>query len=133
MNIHPLDFTAMYGDVMGGNPDYDLLLSWWVPDYPSGAASIQLRYDSSVIDGGSNFSRYSSSEVDAMMKAALAEADPDAAAMMWGDIDQRIMQDAPTVPLFYTRSAFLGGSNVTNYFVPRFPSFQNYLKISLGE
>lgn len=131
VEIHPLDFASMYGDVMGGNPDYDLLLSWWVPDYPSGAASIQLRYDSAMIDGGSNFSRYSDPEVDALMQAATVETDPDAAAALWGEIDQRIMADAPTVPLFYTRSAFLGGSGVSDYFVPAYPSFQNYLTISV--
>ncbi|MFT4234359.1 MAG: ABC transporter substrate-binding protein [Microbacterium sp.] len=131
VNIHPLDFATMYGDVMGGNPDYDLLLSWFTPDYAS-ASSLQLRYDTSMIDGGSNFSRYSNPDVDDLMAQAIAESDPDAAAGLWSQAEKQILGDAVTVPLFYTRSAFLEGSNVTAE-VPAYPSFQNYLTIQLDE
>jgi peptide/nickel transport system substrate-binding protein len=132
VNINSLDINQMYGDAMGGNPDYDLFLSWWTPDYPSALGTLQLLFDSSMIDGGYNLARYNSPEVDAMIQEAIVESDPDAAAELWSEIDQRIMQDAPLLPLFYSRSSFLAGSNVSNHFVPAYPSFQNYLKITLG-
>jgi len=65
------------------------------------------------------------------MRQAIA-ADVDAAADLWGQVDRTVLQDAATVPLFYTRSTFLAGSEVTAE-VPSYPSFQNYLTIRLGE
>jgi peptide/nickel transport system substrate-binding protein len=43
------------------------------------------------------------------------------------------MQDAPVVPLIFTKNSFLHGSNVENFFIPAFPAYPNYLKVSLGQ
>lgn len=133
VNIVPLDISAMYGDAMGGNPDYDMLLTYWIGDYPSPASNINFLVESVSIDGGYNLARYSNPEVDAAMSAALATTDVDEAAAQWADIDKQVMADAPILPLYVTRNSFLRGSNVSHFFVAGYPPFQNYLKVSLGE
>lgn len=132
-NINPLDIGAMYGDAMGGNPDYDLFLSYWIADYPSAAGSIPLLFESKYIDGGYNLARYANPEADAAIEAAIANTDADAAAAQWTEIDKQIMGDAVFLPLYLTRNSFLRGSNVSDVVVSGYPPFQDYQKVSLGE
>jgi peptide/nickel transport system substrate-binding protein len=133
VNINAMDEGAMYGEAMGGNPDYDLFLSWWISDFPSPAGNIQLMFESSAIDGGYNLTRYASPELDAAIAAAVAETDPTTAGALWADLDEQLMSEAVMVPLYYTKAAFLAGSNVANMIVPEYPAYQNYLVVSLED
>lgn len=133
VNITPLDIGVMYGDAMGGSPNYDMFLSYWIPDYPSANSAISLLFESVYIDGGYNLSRTNSPELDAAIVDAIATTDLDEATAKWTAIDEQIMGLSSMVPLFYTRSSFLRGSGIEAFDVPAFPSFQNYLTISLGE
>lgn len=133
VNINAMDEGAMYGEAMGGNADYDLFLSWWIPDYPSPAGNIQLMFESTAMDGGYNFARYTSPELDASIAAAVAETDPETAGEMWADLDEQLMTEAVMVPLYYTKAAFLAGSNVADIVVPEYPAYQNYLVVSLAD
>lgn len=122
--------TATQGD----GSKYDLVLSSWQPDFPSANGNIQPLFDSSQIGGGGyNISRYSQPEVDQLIAQATAETDTSKAASIWAQADKRIMQDAPVVPLIYTKNSFLHGSNVQNFFIPAFPAYPNYLKVTLGQ
>jgi peptide/nickel transport system substrate-binding protein len=133
VDIVPLDISAMYGDAMGGNPDYDMMLSYWVPDYPSANSSVSLFFESKYIDGGYNLSRYDNPEIDAAIEDAIATTDADEAAAKWTEIDKTVMGDATFLPLYLTRNSFIAGSNISDFSVGGFPPFQNYLKVSLGE
>jgi peptide/nickel transport system substrate-binding protein len=118
----------------GDGSKYDLALSSWQPDFPSANGNIQPLFDSSQIgQGGFNLSRYSEPAVDTLIAQATAETDADEAGRVWAQADQRIMQDAPVVPLIFTKNSFLHGSNVENFFIPAFPAYPNYLKVSLGQ
>lgn len=118
----------------GDGSKYDLSLSSWQPDFPSANGNIQPLFDSSQIgSGGFNISRYSQPEVDQLIAQATAETDATKAGTIWAQADKRIMQDAPIVPLIYTKNSFLHGSNVQNFFIPAFPAYPNYLKVSLGQ
>jgi peptide/nickel transport system substrate-binding protein len=71
------------------------------------------QYDSRIDPAVSaNFSEYNSPEVNRLIDRALAEPDRDRRAAMWGQIDQRIMQDAPLVPLIWETFAFHWASRV---------------------
>ena len=59
-----------------------------------------------------NFSEYHNPEVNRLIDRALAEPDRDRRAAMWGEIDQRIMRDAPLVPLIWERYSFQWASRV---------------------
>lgn len=133
INIIPLDSGVMYGDAMGGNPDYDMMLSYWIGDYPSPASNISLLVDSQYIDGGFNLSRLNSPDIDAAMAAARETTDQDDAISQWSAIDQQLLEGASVMPLYLTRNSFLRGSGVGSFDVPAYPAFQNYLTITLGE
>jgi len=132
VTIKSEDSNAWTADATGAKGDYDLTLSSWQPDFPSANGNIQPLFASSEIgNGGYNLSRYSQPEVDALIAQATGETDPAKAQALWAQADKRILQDAAVVPLIYTRNSFLHGSNVQNFFVASFPSYPNYLKVSL--
>ena len=47
-----------------------------------------------------------------LIDRALAEPDRDRRAAMWAEIDQRIMRDAPLVPLLWEKASFQWASRV---------------------
>ena len=133
VTIDPQDVNVYYDTITGDKGDYDLTVSSWQPDFPSANGNISPLFDSSQIGGGGyNLARYSDKQVDALIAKATGEVDPSAAQAAWAQADRRIMQDAPVVPLLYTRNAFLRGSHVQNFDVSGFPNYPNYLRISLA-
>jgi peptide/nickel transport system substrate-binding protein len=89
--------------------------SVWRPDYLGDNArqSIVPQYDSRldpVVSG--NFSEYDNPAVNRLIDQALAEPNQARRAAMWGEIDQRIMRDAPMVPLIWENFSFHWASRV---------------------
>jgi peptide/nickel transport system substrate-binding protein len=75
--------------------------------------SIVTQYDSRIDPAVSgNFSEYHNPAVNRMIDQALAEPDRDRRAAMWAEIDQRIMRDAPLVPLLWENASFQWASRV---------------------
>ena len=111
--------------------DYDLTIASWNPDYPSANANLQPLFASSEIgSGGFNLGRYHNAEVDRMLAEAAARS-MDEAKEKWANIDRRIAQDVPVVPLVFRRNAFLHGSGVSGFFVDPFPAYPNYLVVGV--
>ena len=109
--------------------DYDLTIASWNPDYPSANANLQPLFASSEIgSGGFNLGRYHNAEVDRMLAEAAALS-MDEAKEKRANIDRRIAQDVPVVPLVFRRNAFLHGSGVSGFFVDPFPAYPNYLVV----
>ena len=134
VTIVPQDVNVYYDTITGDKGDYDLTVGSWQPDFPSANGNISPLFDSSQIGGGNfNVSRYSNKQVDALIAKATGEVDPAAAQATWAQADKRVMQDAPVVPLLYTRNAFLRGSDVQGFDVSGFPNYPNYLRISLSK
>ncbi|GAA2092011.1 ABC transporter substrate-binding protein [Microlunatus panaciterrae] len=134
ITLQPLDSNALSEKVTGNKGDYDLYLGSWQPDFPSPNGNIQPLFDSSQIGNGNyNTSRYSNPEVDKMIKQAIGEVDQDKAGQLWAEVDKKIMEDAPIIPLTYTKNSFLHGSNVQNFFIGAFPAYPNYLKVTLKQ
>jgi peptide/nickel transport system substrate-binding protein len=75
--------------------------------------SIPLQYDGRLDPAVSgNYSEYHNPDVNRLIDRALAEPDRGRLAAMWGQIDQRIMQDAPMVPLMWENSSYQWASRV---------------------
>jgi peptide/nickel transport system substrate-binding protein len=132
VTLRPEDPDSWNADTTDSKADYDLALTDWLPDFPSAQGNIEPLFDSSEIGNGSyNSSGYSNKQVDAGIAAAIGELDEAKAAQQWSALDQKIMAEAPVVPLLYARSAFLHGSNVANFYLPPYPPFANVLQVGL--
>jgi peptide/nickel transport system substrate-binding protein len=87
----------------------------WCPDYLGDNArqTIPLQYDGRIDPAVSgNFSEYHDPAVNRLIDRALVEPDRDRRAALWGEIDQRIMRDAPLVPLMWESHSFHWASRV---------------------
>jgi peptide/nickel transport system substrate-binding protein len=135
VTIKPEDYDTWVADATGeATSGYDLSLSSWQPDYPSAAGNIQPLYDSSQIGGGNyNISRYSNSEVDALIAQALGTTDRTQANTLWAQADKAIMAEAPVVPLVYDKNNFLHGSGMENFYIGSFPAYPVYTAVSLKQ
>jgi peptide/nickel transport system substrate-binding protein len=93
--------------------EHQLAQSGWILDYPGDNArqSIVPQYDSRL-GLGNDLSEYDNPEVNRLIDRALPEPDRDRRAAMWAEIDQRIMRDAPLVPLIWERYSFQWASRV---------------------
>jgi peptide/nickel transport system substrate-binding protein len=93
--------------------EHQLGQSVWRPDYLGDNArqSIPPQYDSRL-GLRDNFSEYHNPTVNRLIDRALAEPDQVRRVSLWGEIDQRIMQDAPLVPLIWESFSFQWASRV---------------------
>jgi peptide/nickel transport system substrate-binding protein len=95
--------------------EHQLGQSVWCPDFLGDNARGTIvplfdgRHDPQV---GANFSEYDNPAVNRLIDQALAEPDRNRRATLWGQIDQRIMRDAPLVPLLWEKFAFHWSSRV---------------------
>jgi peptide/nickel transport system substrate-binding protein len=92
--------------------EHQLAQGGWTSDYLGDNArqSIPPNYDSRL--DINNLSEYHNPEVNRLIDRALAEPDRDRRAALWAELDQRIMRDAPLVPLVWERFAFQWASRV---------------------
>jgi peptide/nickel transport system substrate-binding protein len=87
----------------------------WCPDFlgDNARGTIVPLFDGSLDPVVSNnVSEYDNPTINRLIDRALAEPDRDRRAAIWGEIDQRIMRDAPLVPLLWNRFSFLWSSRV---------------------
>jgi peptide/nickel transport system substrate-binding protein len=92
--------------------EHQLVQGGWISDYlgENARQTILPNYDSSLHIN--NLSEYHRPAVNRLIDRALAEPDWDRRAALWAEIDQRIMRDAPLVPLVWERWAFQWASRV---------------------
>lgn len=132
VNIQTLNDDVFSDAETNDKGDYDLVISGWQPDFPSPYANISPLFDSSQIGNGNyNLSRYANAKVDTLIKQATETVDQDKAGKIWAEADKTIMQDAPVVPLIYSKNTFIHGSNVTNFIIGNFPAYPDYNQVSL--
>jgi len=95
--------------------EHQLAQRGWIPDYLGDNArqSIVPPYDSRLDPAVSgDFSEYDNPKVNRLIDRALAEPGRDRRAAMWAQLDQRIMRDAPLVPLVWENYSFQWASRV---------------------
>ncbi|MDR1447719.1 MAG: ABC transporter substrate-binding protein [Candidatus Ancillula sp.] len=133
VDIVSLDTESLDKAQTGDDPTaYDITLLSWQPDYPSANGNIQPLFATSEIGGGNyNLSRYSNPDVDQKITQAQSEIDPVKAGKLWATLDKEILEDAPVVPLIYKTTTWLPGSKVKNFYIGQFPSYPNYLKVTV--
>jgi peptide/nickel transport system substrate-binding protein len=98
--------------------EHQLGQSAWCPDFMGDNARGMLvplldgRLDPAV---SGNFSEYDNPAVNRLIDRALGEPDEARRATLWGQIDQRIMRDAPLVPLLWESHSFFWASRVRGW------------------
>lgn len=134
VTLKPEDPNTFYTTITANKVNYDLVLSSWQPDYPSANGNISPLFGSDQIGGGNfNLSRFSDPQVDKLIAQAQGTVDQTAAGKIWAQADRAILEQAPVVPLIYTKNTFIRGANVKNFVIGEFPAYPNYLTVSVSK
>ncbi|MDF5753795.1 ABC transporter substrate-binding protein [Spongiactinospora sp. TRM90649] len=126
-----------YFNLYAGKPAYvkenklGLAVNGWGSDYPETFGFMQAIVDSRTIRDAGNYNlSIKIPEVDQNIDKVKAEQDAAARTELWSQIDQRIADEAVTLPGVHARSILMRGKGLTNVFVS--DSQQMYDYVGLG-
>jgi len=113
-----------YFDVIGNpaNPN-DLMYAGWIPDWPNGSAVIPPLFDGRLIPAKAgatsnlNFSMLNDPEINGLIDQALAESKLEIQYNLWGRLDEKIQQQAVTIPVIYQKALRMAGTNIRGGFI----------------
>ena len=117
--MKPIDNSSYYDEVGRKDNPYDMYLTGWGSDWPTGSTVIPPVYDGReiVAEGNQNLSYLNEPSVGAEIDRVrtLPAAEQDAG---WMALDRTIMEKyAPVVPCYYDATYELHGSKVGNAFL----------------
>ena len=130
ITVKTVPADEMLDEVGKQNNPWDLYMSNWAADWPSGAAILPVLYDGRKIKAtnNSNVSYVNDDAINADFDRVLALSPAEQAAE-WGKLDERIMTEkAPAIPLYVDVGYYLTGSRVGGVFIGSvfgYPSFAN--------
>jgi len=115
VDLPQLQFGQFLQDLDEGN--FQAFSLGWIADYvdPQNFLDIKLHSESD-----NNETMYSNTEVDALLEEARTEQDPARRLELYQQAEEIIVQDAPWVPLFHSKSNALTKPYVQDYFIAPF-------------
>lgn len=124
IKITPIAVPSLgyYTTISDPGKGFDLLYSGWLPDFPNGSAVIPPLFDGRDLPepgetGTLNFSFLHNEELERLIDEATAEPDLERQYKLWGELDQKIMEQAAAIPILYNDGQRMYGSNVTGVFI----------------
>jgi oligopeptide transport system substrate-binding protein len=107
--------------------NYDLLLSSWIADYEDPSAFLDILQSGN----GDNFTGWSDPAYDALVSRADRMADPDARAVLYGQAERILAEQAPVIPLYHYTHVYLLRPEVKGWH-PTLLDHHPYKAVSLG-
>lgn len=105
------------------NGDYQTGRLGWIADYP---IMDNFLYPLFFTGNGDNRSLYSNAEVDAALEAARQTVDDDTRITALQEVNKKISEDMPVVPIFFYKHTYVGSDKVKSAYVD--PSKKIHLK-----
>lgn len=110
VQIEALQWDTFLDDLREGR--FQAFEVGWVADYPDAENFLDLLFHSESVE---NHTAYSNPDVDNLLEAARLESDFDARLAIYQEAEQIIVNDAPWLPLFFSRSYFLVQPHVKGF------------------
>jgi hypothetical protein len=95
---------------------YPMYRLGWNADYPSPYNFLYPFFDT---DGGSNYTHYSSPQVDAWLDQSRATLDLTARQALYESIETQVQDDAPFINVLYAGAVYVKGEDVLGLVIPR--------------
>ena len=106
VDVEVQEWGTLFSNVVD-EQDYDLA-TWWTFFFAEIGDGLLEHFHS---DGGSNYYNYEEDEVDEMIDAQMASADEDERVDLIHDIQQRLMEDVPKMPIAHMEAPNLYNAN----------------------
>jgi peptide/nickel transport system substrate-binding protein len=128
--VPPADLYVKYAEVpaTAKNGTWDIAMTGWGPDWYGDAAAsfFEPIYEgtNSFPPDGSNFSYWNDPAINALIAKAASQSSPVAAGKLWAQIDEDVMQQAPTYQITQSMQPLYHSSFVHNaVYVPAIQQF----------
>jgi peptide/nickel transport system substrate-binding protein len=122
INPEPVKSLGYYTTISDPGLGFDLLYAGWLPDWSNGSAVLPPLFDGRGLPkpgetGTTNFSFFHNDEIERLIDEAIAEPDLERQYKLWGELDQKIIEQAAAIPVIYNDGQRMYGSNVTGVFI----------------
>lgn len=112
-----------------GDRDYDLMMQTWGADFPDPVGNLQpVFHSNNIIDGGSNFSNYSNSEVDQYLDEQVALTDDGERTELMIKAQEIIAEDTPWIMIDHPKQMFVANEQVEGYTMKAMWYWDSFLK-----
>ncbi|WP_431960730.1 ABC transporter substrate-binding protein [Actinacidiphila sp. bgisy160] len=97
---------------------YGIIIMGWGADFPSGQGFLQPLVDSRFIleSGNNNFAEIKDKSIDGLFDQALQQTDPNAAAELYKQINQKVSEGAYYLPFTFEKNIIWRSSRLTNVY-----------------
>ena len=105
-DVKPISPNIQFTYIQNTNNKVQISITQWYQDYPAASDFLNILFGCSSFTPGSdssiNIAGFCDKEIQAKMDAALAlgVTDPDAANVMWSEVDKAVTDKAPMAALF---------------------------------
>ncbi|MFF7213839.1 ABC transporter substrate-binding protein [Streptomyces sp. NPDC008238] len=98
--------------------NYGIIIMGWGADFPSGQGFLQPLVDSRFIleSGNNNFAEIKDKSIDGLFDQALQQTDPNAAAELYKQINQKVSEGAYYLPFTFEKNIIWRSSRLTNVY-----------------
>ncbi len=97
-----------------GSCEYNLFKKNWIADYADEENCLSLFYSKNFTPIGSNYTHYKNPDFDMLFEKAIKEQNREVQKVLYQQMDQILIDDAPIVPLFYDQVIRLVHKNISN-------------------
>ena len=94
--------------------EYNLFKKNWIADYADEENCFSLFYSKNFTPIGSNYTHYKNPDFDILFEKAIKEQNREVQQVLYQQMDQILIDDAPIVPLFYDQVIRLVHKNISN-------------------
>lgn len=94
--------------------EYNLFKKSWVGDYADEENFMSLFYSKNFAPVGSNYTHYKNPEFDVLFEKVIREPNREVKNVLYQQMDQMLIDDAPIVPLYYDQVIRLVHKNIKN-------------------
>ncbi|GAA2333123.1 ABC transporter substrate-binding protein [Streptomyces cuspidosporus] len=114
VKINTIDTSTFYEVIGTPSQQHDAALTGWCPDWPGGTTFLPPLFDGRTISakGNSVLSMLDDKKIQKRIDEIAAMRDETAQNAAYGKLDAQIMKLAPIVPLNYTKTVLVAGSNI---------------------
>ncbi|SDS90312.1 ABC transporter substrate-binding protein [Actinoplanes derwentensis] len=134
VKLNVIDAATYYETIATPSQQHDAAITGWCPDWASSASTfLPPLFDGRQITdkGNQNLAQLNDVTVNAEIDRIKALTDLAEANKAWGELDQKIMELAPVVPVNVENRIYLPGSNVAGLVAPQ--GDQDYAIIGLKD
>ena len=119
--VNPTDYYSKFLTNRSSTEEgsWDIAPVGWTPDWQGGAARsvFQPQFTFEKTTQTYNYMDYNNAEATELASRAISADDPEEAAKLWGQVDEKVMADAVVIPVAAPKAVLYHGKRVNN-FVP---------------